>query len=48
MSKNDADEAVSDVLELTALKSAGPYEHALWEHYRKDDIKVITQKECQT
>jgi hypothetical protein len=33
------------VLELT-LKSAGPYERALWENYRKDDIKVITKKEC--
>ena len=34
------------ILELTTLKSAGPYERALWENYRKDDIKVITKKEC--
>jgi len=27
------------VLELTTLKSADPYERALWENYRKDDIK---------
>jgi len=32
------------VLELT-LKSAGPYERALWENYRNGDIKVITKKE---
>ena len=34
------------VLELLTLKSADPYERALWENYRKDDIKVITKKEC--
>jgi hypothetical protein len=28
------------VLELTTLKSAYPYERALWENYRKQKTKV--------
>jgi hypothetical protein len=35
-------------MQLTTLKSADPYELALWENYLKDDIKVITKKECLT
>jgi hypothetical protein len=35
------------VLELRTLKSADPYEHALWENYRKYDIKVIKRKSAR-